>query len=74
MNNKHPVPFSLVMIDRIISSTNAKTVLDPFMGSSTTAIAAINNDRNYIGIDVSSEYCEMAEQRIKLETAQGRLL
>ena len=74
MNNKHPVPFPLMMIDRIISSTNAKTVLDPFMGSSTTAIAAINNDRNYIGIDVSPEYCEMAEQRIKPETAQGRLL
>lgn len=74
MNNKHPAPFPLMMIDRIISSTNAKTVLDPFMGSGTTAIAAINNDRNYIGIDVSPEYCEMAEQRIKRETAQGRLL
>lgn len=74
MNNKHPAPFPLMMIDRIISSTNAKTVLDPFMGSGTTAIAAINNDRNYIGIDVSPEYCEMAEKRIKRETAQGRLL
>jgi modification methylase len=74
MNNKHPAPFPLMMIDRIISSTNAKTVLDPFMGSGTTALAAINNDRNYIGIDVSPEYCEMAEQRIKRETAQGRLL
>ncbi len=74
MNNKHPAPFPLMMIDRIISSTDAKTVLDPFMGSGTTALAAINNNRDYIGIDVSPEYCEMAEQRIKRETAQGRLL
>jgi modification methylase len=74
MNNKHPAPFPLMMIDRIISSTKAKTVLDPFMGSGTTALAAINNNRSYIGIDVSPEYCEMAERRIKRETAQGRLL
>jgi modification methylase len=74
MNNKHPAPFPLMMIDRIVSSTDAKVVLDPFMGSGTTALAAINNNRDYIGIDVSPEYCEMAEQRIKRETAQGRLL
>ena len=74
MGNKHPAPFPLMMIDRIISSTDAKVVLDPFMGSGTTAIAAINNDRDYIGIDVSPEYCEMADKRIKQETAQARLV
>lgn len=74
MGNKHPAPFPLMMIDRIISSTNAKVVLDPFMGSGTTAIAAINNDRDYIGIDISPEYCEMADKRIKQETAQARLI
>ncbi len=74
MGNKHPAPFPLMMIDRIISSTDAKVVLDPFMGSGTTAIAAINNDRDYIGIDVSPEYCEMADKRIKQETAQARLI
>lgn len=74
MGNKHPAPFPLMMIDRIISSTDAKVVLDPFMGSGTTAIAAINNNRDYIGIDVSPEYCEMAEKRIKQETAQARLI
>lgn len=74
MNNKHPAPFPLMMIDRIISSTDAKVVLDPFMGSGTTALAAINNNRDYIGIDVSPEYCEMADKRIKQETAQARLI
>jgi site-specific DNA-methyltransferase (adenine-specific) len=48
-----------------ISSTTHKTVLDPFMGSGTTAIAAKLLKRNWIGIDVSKEYCKMAEKRIK---------
>ena len=65
MNNKHPAAFPVSLIQRIISSTNAKIVLDPFMGSGTTAIAAISLKRKYVGIDISPEYCKMAEQRIK---------
>lgn len=66
-NNPHPAPFPLGLIERIISSTNAKLVLDPFMGSGTTALAAKNLRRNFIGIDISPEYCEMAEHRISNE-------
>lgn len=62
--NKHPAPFPVALIDRIISSTTAKTVLDPFMGSGTTAIAAMLNERDYIGIELSPEYCKLAEDRI----------
>lgn len=40
-------------------------VLDPFMGSGTTALAAIDLKRNYIGFDVSNEYVEMCKERIK---------
>jgi modification methylase len=40
MNNPHPAPYPVELIDRIISSTDAKTILDPFMGSGTTAIAS----------------------------------
>ena len=65
MKNKHPAPFPVPLIDRIITSTNAKIILDPFMGSGTTAITAMGNDRNYIGIDLSPDYCEMAEKRIE---------
>jgi DNA modification methylase len=43
------------------------------MGSGTTAISAINFKRNYIGIELSPEYCEMAKNRIKRHTAQSRL-
>ncbi|MDD3077418.1 MAG: site-specific DNA-methyltransferase [Proteiniphilum sp.] len=63
-NNEHPAPFPVDLIKRIISSTTAKLVLDPFIGSGTTAIAALNLNRNYIGIDVSPEYCESAKNRI----------
>ena len=65
MNNDHPAAFPVSLIDRIISSTSAKIILDPFMGSGTTAISAINFKRDYIGIDISPEYCKMAENRIK---------
>lgn len=64
MNNEHPAPFPVALIQRIISSTHAKTILDPFSGSGTTAIAALNLNRNYIGIDISPEYCESAKNRI----------
>ena len=63
--NKHPAPFPVDLIERIISSTNAKIILDPFMGSGTTALAAKKLDRQFVGIDISPEYCEMAQQRIE---------
>jgi modification methylase len=63
--NKHPAPFPIALIDRIISSTTAKLILDPFMGSGTTAVVAKGLRRNFIGIDISPEYCEMATQRLR---------
>jgi modification methylase len=65
MNNSHPAPFPVKLINRIVSSTFAKVVLDPFMGSGTTAISALLNNRCYIGIEISPEYITMAENRIK---------
>ncbi len=62
--NRHPAPFPVALIDRIIGSTTAQTILDPFVGSGTTAISALNFGRDYIGIDVSPDYCEDAETRI----------
>lgn len=63
-NNEHPAPFPVALVERIIRSTTAKVVLDPFMGSGTTAIAAKNLERYYIGIELSEKYCKMAEERI----------
>jgi DNA modification methylase len=40
-------------------------VLDPFLGSGTTAVAAKALKRNFIGIEISPEYCEIARQRLR---------
>ena len=64
--NTHPAPFPVALIERIILSTNAKIVMDPFMGSGTTAVAAKQLGRDYFGIDLSKEYCDMANKRISL--------
>jgi site-specific DNA-methyltransferase (adenine-specific) len=62
----HPAPFPEQLAnDHIISWSNeGDTVLDCFMGSGTTAKMAKLNNRNYIGFEISKEYCEIAEQRI----------
>ncbi len=43
-------------------------VLDPFFGSGTTGLAAVQNDRRYIGIELNAEYCELAKKRIGGDT------
>ena len=65
MNNPHPAPFPLELAQRCISSTDASVVLDPFIGSGTTAIAAEIAERQWIGIDISETYCKLARRRIK---------
>lgn len=70
LKNPHPAPFPVPLIDRIVSSTTANTILDPFMGSGTTALAAMHYQRDYIGIELSKEYCDMARQRIKNEQSK----
>ena len=64
----HPAPFpERLASDHIISwSNDGDTILDCFMGSGTTAKMAMLNNRNYIGFELSSEYCEIAKQRIEV--------
>src|SRR3989339_1713915 len=73
MRNEHPAAFPIDLIDRVVSSTDAKIILDPFVGSGTTALSAINFNRDYIGIDLSPDYCDMAEKRIKRHCSQKKL-
>lgn len=65
--NWHPAPFPVELVSRCIGATDAEIVLDPFMGSGSTAIAAERNGREWVGIDISEEYCVKAEERIKNE-------
>lgn len=62
----HPAPFPCALAkDHIISWSNeGDIVYDPLMGSGTTALMAIVNNRNYIGSEMSIEYCEIIKQRI----------
>ena len=53
-----------------MSSDEGQTVLDPFMGSGTTAIACIKERRHFIGFELSKEYFDKAVRRIKAEQAQ----
>lgn len=64
----HPAPFPLELPTRCIKlfSFVGDTVLDPFMGSGTTLIAARDNDRFGIGIDIDADYCALASKRIQL--------
>ena len=63
---KHPATFPEQLAqDHILSWSNeGDLVYDPFMGSGTTAKMAIINKRNWIGSEISKEYCEIAEKRI----------
>jgi site-specific DNA-methyltransferase (adenine-specific) len=62
----HPAPFPVALAERVIRlySYVGDVVLDPFMGSGTTAVAAVQNQRHYVGFDISAEYCTLAEERI----------
>lgn len=63
----HPAPFPMALArDHINSWSNeGDIVLDPMNGSGTTCLSALQLGRNYIGIDMSKEYCELARQRIE---------
>ncbi len=63
---KHPAIFPEELAqDHILSWSNKKDlVFDPFMGSGTTAKMAILNDRNWLGFEISEEYCEMIKKRV----------
>ena len=50
----------------ILSDEN-DTVLDPFMGSGTTGIVSVKNNRNFIGIEINEEYYKISQKRIMEE-------
>lgn len=69
-NTNHPAVFPVRLVaDHIISWSNpGDVVLDPFMGSGTTAVACVKTERRYIGFECSAEYCKIAQKRIEEET------
>lgn len=71
---KHPAIFpESLAVDHILSwSSKGDLVLDPFMGSGTTAKACVITGRNYIGFDISDDYCKIAEERVRIAHAEVR--
>lgn len=71
----HPTikPLNIVQNLIINSTQEGGVVLDPFMGSGTTAVACIRTGRNYIGFELNKEYYDNACKRIKLEQTQLKL-
>ncbi|HUY21478.1 MAG TPA: site-specific DNA-methyltransferase [Acidimicrobiales bacterium] len=65
----HPAPFPVELPLRLIElyTYQGDLVLDPFMGSGTTAAAAVRSGRHYVGYDTESEYVRIAEQRVSEE-------
>lgn len=64
---KHPAQKPLEILDKIILASTKENdlILDPFCGSSTTGISAVNLNRRYIGIDNEKEYLELSIRRYK---------
>lgn len=62
----HPAVMPLALAEKcvMLSSNDNDTVFDPFTGSGTTAIASLNNSRNFIGTELSNDYVNIAKNRI----------
>lgn len=71
----HPCPFPVEIPARLIvaSCPNGGNVLDPFAGSGSTGVAAMQNNANFVGIELSETYADLARRRIDAERNQTRL-
>jgi len=68
----HPTVKPINLIEWLVKhySEEGYIILDPFMGTGTTAIACINTNRNFIGFELDKYYCEIANERIRKALAE----
>ena len=67
-NNFHPTEKPVDVLIELIQSNIGDIILDPFCGSGSTLVACQNLKRNFIGIEISPEYCKIAEERLRQKT------
>jgi site-specific DNA-methyltransferase (adenine-specific) len=62
----HPAPFPVELAARVIQlySYVGDVILDPFMGSGTTAVAAVQHGRRYVGFEIDDNYFQLAQERV----------
>jgi len=67
----HPAPFPLSLATRLVRmfSFTGDTVLDPFCGTGTTMVAAMQSGRNSIGVEIDAAYCQQAALRLQSESS-----
>ncbi|MCA1708114.1 MAG: FG-GAP-like repeat-containing protein, partial [Actinobacteria bacterium] len=70
---KHPAPFPVELPLRLIElyTYRGDVVLDPFIGSGSTAVAAVRSERRFVGYDTDPEYVETARARVKAEMSHS---
>ena len=63
----HPAQYPEELVERIIlaGTNHGDIILDPFMGSGTSAVVAKKLGRHYLGFETVTEYCEIAEERLR---------
>lgn len=71
----HPTikPINMIAKSIINSSREGDTILDPFMGSGTSGVACVRNNRNFIGMEINQTFFNLAKQRIENEQKTLRL-
>lgn len=71
----HPAPFPIPLVEKCINlvTKQGDLIYDPFMGSGTTALGCVKHKRNFIGSEISKEYCDIANKRINNELDQYKL-
>jgi len=73
--NHHPTVKPVALMEHLCRLTRTPTggvVLDPFMGSGSTGVACVKAKRDFIGIEIDGDYCEIAKRRIDAELAKPR--
>ncbi len=76
IDNRHPTvkPVSLLKyLCKLVSIPTGGVILDPFCGSGTTGVGAMDNGQDFVGIEKDAEDCEIARKRITAAVAQGEL-
>lgn len=73
--NNHPCQLPVTLIERILlmSSDVGQIVLDPFMGTGTTAVAAKRLDRQFLGFELAADYVEMGTSRVNRQTIPSKI-